>query len=112
MPDFNITKVLSGQQELKPRWERMYRITDQELGEALGHLYVDKYFTADAKKRMEDLISNLQKSFEHRIHGLDWMSDSTKQVAIDKMHAFLKKVGFPDKWRDYSKVRCVPEHIF
>lgn len=101
---FDYTKVLSGQQQLKPRWERMYTFTDQALGEALGHLYVDKYFTADAKSRMEDLISNLQKSFENRIHGLDWMSDSTKQVAIDKMHAFLKKVGFPDKWRDYSNV--------
>jgi len=101
---FQYTKVLSGQQQLKPRWERVYRITDQELGEALGHLYVDKYFTEDAKKRMQDLIGNLQKSFENRIHGLDWMSDSTKQVAIDKMHAFLKKIGFPDKWRDYSKV--------
>jgi putative endopeptidase len=82
----------------------MYQVTDQEIGEALGHLYVDKYFTADAKKRMEDLVSNLQQSFENRIHGLDWMGDSTKQVAIDKMHAFLKKVGFPEKWRDYSKV--------
>jgi putative endopeptidase len=101
---FQYTKVLSGQQELKPRWERMYGVTDQELGEALGHLYVDKYFTADAKNRMQGLINNLQKSFENRMHGLDWMSDSTKQVAIDKMHAFLKKVGFPDKWRDYSKV--------
>ena len=101
---FQYTKVLSGQQQMKPRWERMYMVTDQELGEALGHLYVDKYFTAGAKKQMEDLISNLQKAFENRIHGLDWMSDSTKQVAIDKMHAFLKKVGFPDKWRDYSKV--------
>jgi putative endopeptidase len=102
---FQYTKVLSGQQQLKPRWERVYMFTDQGLGEALGHLYVDKYFTADAKKRMEELISNLQKAFENRIHGLDWMTDSTRQVAIDKMHAFLRKVGFPEKWRDYSKVK-------
>ncbi len=97
-------KALSGQQQLKPRWERMYQITDNELGEALGHLYVDKYFTADAKSRMLALINNLQKSFENRINKLDWMSDSTKQVSKDKLNTFLKKIGFPDKWRDYSKV--------
>ncbi|KAI9430015.1 Neprilysin [Russula earlei] len=101
---FEYTKVITGQQKMKPRWERIYRSTDGNLGEALGQLYVKKYFTEDAKKRMQDLVSNLQAAFDARINKLDWMSDSTKQKSKDKLHAFLKKIGYPDKWRDYSKV--------
>ncbi len=97
-------KALSGQSEMKPRWDRMVRATDGNLGEALGQLYVARYFTADAKKRMLDMVNNLEKAFEARINKLDWMSDSTKAIAKDKLHAFLKKIGYPDKWRDYSKV--------
>jgi putative endopeptidase len=97
-------KALSGQQKLKPRWERIYMATDGNLGEALGQLYVKKYFTEDAKKRMLDLVNNLQKAFENRIGKLDWMSDSTKQTAKAKLNTFLKKIGYTDKWRDYSKV--------
>jgi putative endopeptidase len=97
-------KALNGQQQIKPRWERMVSNTDGNLGEALGQLYVKKYFTEDAKKRMEELVANLQKAFEARINKLDWMTDSTKQKAKEKLHAFLKKIGYPDKWRDYSKV--------
>ncbi|CAN5270056.1 M13 family metallopeptidase [soil metagenome] len=97
-------KSLSGQQQLKPRWQRMTASTDNNLGEALGQLYVKKYFTEDAKKRMLDLVNNLQKAFEARINKLDWMSDSTKVKAKEKLYAFTKKIGFPDKWRDYSKV--------
>ena len=78
--------------------------TDNNLGDALGQLYVKKYFTEDAKKRMLDLVNNLQTAFEKRIDNLDWMSDSTKAIAKDKLHAFLKKIGYTDKWRDYSKV--------
>jgi putative endopeptidase len=101
---FNYVKVLSGQQKMKPRWERIYRATDANLGEALGQLYVKKYFTEDAKKRMLDLVNNLQTAFDVRISKLDWMSDSTKQKSKDKLHSFLKKIGYPEKWRDYSKV--------
>lgn len=101
---FDYTRVLSGQQQNKPRWERMYRATDSYLGEALGQLYVKKYFTEDAKKRMLGLVSNLQKSFEAHIKNLDWMSEATKAKAHDKLYAFMQKIGFPDKWRDYSKV--------
>ncbi|HEX8279362.1 MAG TPA: M13 family metallopeptidase, partial [Segetibacter sp.] len=101
---FDYARVLTGQQQIKPRWERMYSTTDASLGEALGQLYVKKYFTEDAKKRMLDLVSNLQKSFEAHIKNLDWMSEATKVRARDKLNAFMKKVGFPDKWRDYSKV--------
>ncbi len=97
-------KALSGQQQMKERWERIYRQTDGNLGEALGQLYVKKYFTEDAKKRMLDLVNNLQKAFEARIMKLDWMSDSTKAKAKEKLYAFIKKIGYPDKWKDYSKV--------
>jgi putative endopeptidase len=101
---FEYQKVLSGQQKIKPRWERMYRSTDSNLGEALGQLYVKKYFTEDAKLRMKELVNNLSIAFEARINKVDWMSDSTKTKAKEKLHAFLKKIGYPDKWRDYSKV--------
>lgn len=101
---FNYSKVLSGQQKQKPRWERIYRRTDANLGEALGQLYVKKYFTAEAKQRMLELVNNLQTAFDARIAKLDWMSDSTKAKAKEKLHAFIKKIGYPDKWRDYSKV--------
>lgn len=97
-------KALSGQQQLKPRQERITEITDGNLGEALGQLYVKKYFPEEAKKRMLELVNNLQKAFEARIGNLDWMSDSTKMRAKEKLAAFTKKIGYPDKWRDYSKV--------
>ena len=101
---FEYQKALSGQQKIKPRWERMYRSTDANLGEALGQLYVKQYFTEDAKLRMKELVNNLSIAFEARINKVDWMSDSTKAKAKDKLHAFLKKIGYPEKWRDYSKV--------
>jgi putative endopeptidase len=101
---FNYQKALSGQQKIKPRWDRMYRITDANLGEALGQLYVKKYFTEGAKKRMLELVDNLGLAFEKRINDLDWMSDTTKQKSKDKLHTFLKKIGYPEKWRDYSNV--------
>ncbi len=99
---FEYNKALTGQEEIKPRWERMYQSTDANLGFALGQVYVKKYFTEDAKKRMNELVSNLQKAYEARINKLSWMSDSTKRVAVDKLHAFIKKIGYPDKWRQYN----------
>ena len=101
---FEYQKALSGQQKIKPRWERMYRSTDANLGEALGQLYVKQYFTEDAKLRMKELVNNLSIAFEARINKVDWMSDSTKAKAKDKLHAFLKKIGYPEKWKDYSSV--------
>ncbi|HTQ27503.1 MAG TPA: M13 family metallopeptidase, partial [Puia sp.] len=105
-------KALSGQEKLKPRWERMYQVVDNNLGEALGQLYVKKYFTEDAKKRMLELVNNLQMAFSARIERLDWMSDSTKKIAREKLFAFLKKIGYPDKWRDYSKVSISRDTYF
>ncbi|MEO6314914.1 MAG: M13 family metallopeptidase [Chitinophagaceae bacterium] len=101
---FDYSSALSGRKKIKPRWERMYRATDANLGDALGQLYVKKYFTADAKKRMLDLVNNLELAFEARINKVDWMSDSTKKVSIEKLHAFIKKIGYTDAWRDYSNV--------
>jgi putative endopeptidase len=97
-------KALSGQQKMKPRWENVYGVIDYSLGEALGQLYVRKYFSEDAKKRIAALVDNLQKAFEIRIEKLDWMSDSTKRKAKEKLGTFIKKVAYPDHWRDYSKV--------
>ncbi|HLX90378.1 MAG TPA: M13 family metallopeptidase, partial [Puia sp.] len=101
--DYN-GRALSGQQEQKPRWFRMVGSTDGHLGEALGEIYVKKYFTDSAKKRMLALVNNLQAAFVARINNLDWMSDSTKAKAREKLGAFVKKIGYPDKWRDYGKV--------
>ncbi|EOR93603.1 peptidase, M13 family protein [Arcticibacter svalbardensis MN12-7] len=102
--DFEYTKVLSGQKQIKPRWERIYRSADANLGELLGQLYVKKHFSEDAKSRMMELIDNLQKAFDSRISKVDWMTDSTKKVAKEKLHTFIKKIGYPEKWKDYSKV--------
>jgi putative endopeptidase len=97
-------KTLNGQQQMKPRWENVYGVIDAFMGEALGQLYVKKYFSEDAKKRITELVNNLQRAFETRISKVDWMSDSTKQKAKDKLASFGKKVAFPDHWKDYSKV--------
>jgi len=97
-------RALSGQQQITERWERIYTQIDNNLGEALGQLYVKKYFKEGAKKRILDLVNNIQKACEARIDKLDWMNDSTKQKAKEKLSTMSKKIGYPDKWRDYSKV--------
>ncbi|HRH49144.1 MAG TPA: M13 family metallopeptidase [Panacibacter sp.] len=109
---FELNKVLSGQAVQKSRGEKMASAVDQSLGEALGQLYVKKYFTEDAKKRTLDLVNNLQKAFAARIDKLDWMSDSTKQKAKEKLFAITKKIGYPDKWRDYSNVTIAKDKYF
>jgi len=102
---FEFNKVLTGQATQKPRRQIMTEQVDNYLGEALGQLYVKRYFNEDAKKRVLTLVNNLQKSFENRINKLDWMSDSTKQKAKEKLYAIIKNIGYPDKWRNYSKVQ-------
>lgn len=101
---FVYTKTLTGQAVKKTRAEEMTQAVDGSLGQALAQLYVKKYFPEEAKKRMAVLVDNLEKAFEARINELDWMSDSTKAKAKEKLHAFTEKIGYPDKWRDYSKV--------
>jgi len=102
---FEFTKVLSGQAKEKSRGQIMTENVDRLLGQALGQLYVKRYFNEDAKKRVLALVNNLQKAFENRINHVDWMSDSTKQKAKEKLYAITKKIGYPDKWRDYDKVQ-------
>ncbi len=109
---FEFGKALSGQAVQKPREQIMTQNVDRLLGEALGQLYVKKYFNEDAKKRMLGLVNNLQKSFENRIDHLDWMSDSTKQKAKEKLHAITKKIGYPDKWRGYDNVTLERNQYF
>ena len=95
-------KVMSGREEDRPRWKRAVAATEGALGEAVGQLYVEKYFPAEAKERMVQLVKNLQVALGERIDAQEWMSDSTKAVAHDKLNAFIVKVGYPDKWKDYS----------
>lgn len=95
-------KVLSGVKEMKPRWKRAVATVDGAMGEAVGQMYVEKYFPAAAKERMVKLVGNLQKALGERIQGLAWMSEDTKAKALEKLAAIYVKVGYPDKWRDYS----------
>jgi putative endopeptidase len=109
---FEYTKVLSGQAIQKTRGEKMANVVDNYLGEALGELYVKKYFSEEAKKRMLTLVNNLQKAYAKRIDNLEWMSPITKQKAKEKLAAITKKIGYPDKWRDYSNVRVGRDTYF
>jgi len=98
------TREMAGQKEKKPRWKRIVGLLDDSLGEEIGHLYVDKYFPAAAKARMQELVKNLQRAYGMRIEQLDWMSDETRAKAMEKLGTFKAKIGYPDKWRDYSKL--------
>ncbi len=95
-------RTMSGKQEISPRWKRAVATVDRSLGEAVGQMYVERYFPAAAKKRMEKLVENLQKALGERIDDLDWMSRETKEKAREKLSAFYVKIGYPDQWKDYS----------
>ena len=97
-------RTMAGQMEQKPRWKRAVALLDGSLGEEIGHLYVDKYFPPAAKERMQQLVKNLQRALGMRIENLDWMSDETKKRALEKLNTFHAKIGYPDKWRDYSNL--------
>ena len=97
-------KLLNGQQEPEARWKRACSLVNGTLGDALGKLYVARYFPPSAKAYMENLVNNLQETYRQRIQQADWMSDSTKAKAIDKLNAFTKKIGYPDHWKDYSSI--------
>jgi putative endopeptidase len=96
------SKSLSGQEQMKPRWKRVLDETSSDLGECIGQLYVQKYFPPEAKQKMTDLVMNLKKSLKQRIENLTWMGPETKKEAIAKLDKMGVKVGYPDKWRDYS----------
>lgn len=97
-------KVLSGRQVNQPRWKRAVNSVNGMLGELVGQMYVEKYFPAAAKERMLKLVSNLQVALGERIQAQEWMSDSTKIKAQEKLNAFHVKIGYPDKWKDYSNL--------
>ena len=102
-------RTLSGQQERQARWKRAQNIPNGLLGEAVGELYVNKYFAHGSKEKMLKLINNLRKSLASHIANLTWMSDTTKVNALVKLNAFTVKIGYPDKWRDYSGLQVDPE---
>ena len=98
-------RTLAGQVQPKPRWKRAVAMLDDTLGEEIGHLYVKKYFPAAAKRRMQTLVENLRRAYAMRIRDVEWMSDETKERALEKLNGFNAKIGYPDKWRDYSKLK-------
>ncbi|SJZ33308.1 M13 family metallopeptidase [Sediminibacterium ginsengisoli] len=102
--DFAFNKVLTGQKEQTPRWQRLSGQIDRMLGDLVGEIYVEKYFKPEAKVRMLELVNNLQATFGERIKRLDWMSDETKTRALEKLNAFAKKIAYPDKWKTYEGV--------
>ena len=109
--DFN-GEVVAGRKELPARWQRGVRLVNSQIGEAVGKVYVDKYFPAVAKERMDVLVANLIKAFGESIDNLDWMTDETKAKAQDKRNRFMTKIGYPDTWRDYSTLNIERSDLF
>ena len=105
-------KTLSGKQEQSPRWKRAVTNVDGVLGEAVGQMYVKKYFPAESKERMLKLVHNLQESLGERINALPWMGDSTKVKAIEKLNTFHVKIGYPDKWREYKDLEISKDSYY
>ena len=101
-------RILSGRKEQQPRWKRAVGVVNNVLGEAVGQMYVEKYFPAAAKERMVGLVKNLQVALGQRIDAQDWMSDSTKMRAHEKLNSFIVKVGYPDTWKDYTGLTIDP----
>jgi putative endopeptidase len=105
MNNFRYVQTVRGSKEPKPRWKRVLDAQEGVMGEALGQLFVKEYFDANAKKRYSDLVENIRTAYKERIARLGWMSDSTKQRAYSKLAKISKKVGYPDKWRDFSTMQ-------
>ena len=106
--NFEFSKVMSGVQEQRPLWKRALGATEGALGEAIGQLYVEKYFPQSSKDYMVGLVENLRVALGEHIDNLEWMSDSTKARAHEKLDAFTVKIGYPDKWKDYSSMELDP----
>jgi len=102
-------QYLEGAKEMKPRWKRCVEATDGDLGEALGKKYVEKTFSPEAKARMQEMVKNILLALHDDILTVTWMSDATKQKALEKLSTFNPKVGYPDKWKDYSSVEITPD---
>ena len=104
-------KYLNGATEIKPRWKRCAETTDQLLGEALGKKYVEKYFPPEAKARAQEMVKNILAAMHDTIEGLEWMSPETKKKALEKLSTFNPKIGYPDKWKDYSSIKMVARFL-
>jgi putative endopeptidase len=105
---FEFSKVMSGVQQMRPRWKRALGATEGAMGEAVGQLYVEKYFPESSKQYMLGLVENLRTALGKHIINLPWMSDDTKLNAIKKLNAFTVKIGYPDKWKDYTTLNIDP----
>ena len=105
-------KTLAGQPEQKPRWKRTLATVNESMGEALGQLYVAKVFKPEAKARAQELVSNVRNALKARIQNLDWMSGETKTKAIAKWNTFLPKIGYPEKWRDWSGLDVTADNYY
>ncbi|MBQ8367045.1 MAG: M13 family metallopeptidase [Alistipes sp.] len=101
-------KTMSGTEEIRPRWKRAMGVPNSILSDAVGEIYVAKYFPESEKARVETMVSNIQKAFSKHIEALDWMSDDTKAKAQEKLAAFTVKIGYPNKWKDYSTLTIDP----
>ncbi len=104
-------KGLTGVDEQEPRWKQAIESVNNNMGELLGQLYVEKHFQVESKARMDIMIQNLIKAYEVSILELDWMSEETKQQALDKLHKFRPMIGYPDKWIDYSKLEVTEGNL-
>lgn len=109
LESFQYNQLFSGAKERKPRWKRAIQSEQNAMGELLGQLYVKKYFDPTAKKRYEKMLEEIRSAYKSRIEKLTWMSDSTKQKAIVKLEAIKKKIGYPDKWKDFSAMQISKE---
>lgn len=105
-------KTMKGRKEDFPRWKKAVNIVQNTMGEALGKMYVERYFPASSKQRMEKLVANLQLSLKERINAQDWMSETTKANAIDKLNHFYVKIGYPNTWRDYSNLTISTKYSY
>ena len=105
-------KTMSGTQEIRPRWKRAMSVPNEILQEAVGQMYVAKYFPEKEKARVEKMVSNIQQAFGKHIDALDWMSDDTKAKAHEKLAAFTVKIGYPNKWKDYSTLNVDPKKSY
>jgi putative endopeptidase len=106
------SKYMHGTKELQPRWKRCVEYTDMNLGEALGQAYVRKVFPSELKTSTLDMVRRIEAAMDQRIRGLDWMSQETKDQALVKLHGIHNKIGYPDRWLDYSAVQIVPNDFF
>ena len=106
---FDFSKFTSGAKEIRPRWKRVLDVISFSLGEALGELYVEKYFPPTAKARVLDMVNNIKAALKIRIENLSWMSPKTKEAALNKLSKMFVKIGYPDKWRDYSKIEITKD---